>query len=402
MLQTAEVMRMAARRFLLSILAGCALSVSALANLELNPTAPQQYTVRSGDTLWDISAQFLNEPWRWREIWQGNPQIKNPDLIYPGDILELVFVDGRPVIRVASSGRRVVKLSPRIRQGPARSGAVPTIPIDAITHFLSRPLVVEEKELERAPYIVSMGAEHLIGGPGTKVYARGIKNEIPVYSVLRRGEAYVDPDDPDETVLGYEAIYVADAALEALGDPATLRLLRSKREVLIGDRLLPAEDEGSQGSYMPHPPPQPVTGKIISVLEGVRLIGQFQIVVMNLGKEDGLDSGSVLNVFNRGEVIIDELARDPNPTMPEPDAQIELDSERQRGIDGLTIVLDRFARDVVDLFAEKDESYKEVLLPERQAGTVMVFRTFDKLSYAIVLDGTRPIRVRDAVRSPPT
>lgn len=396
---------MAVRRLLLSTLVGCAISLSALANVQVNPSAPDRYTVQRGDTLWDISARFLSEPWRWPEIWQGNPQIRNPDLIYPGDELILTYVDGQPVIRLARGGgsagnRRVVKLSPRVRPGPAREGAVPTIPIDAITHFLSRPMVVEENELESAPYIVSLGTEHLIGGAGTKVYVRGIKRERPVYTVLRQGDAYIDPDDPDGTVLGYAALHIADASLDLAGDPATMTVVRAQREVLVGDRLIPASEEGVDGAFYPRPPVRQVEGSIIDVVEGVTQIGQYQVVVLNRGSSDGLEKGSVLEVWQRGKEVDDPYAVNPRAPLPEPDAEIEFHPDHQRGLDGLTVALDRFARGVVGLLEPEDQSYRRLRLPEERAGRVMVFRIFDRLSYAIVMDATRTMHPADAVRSP--
>jgi hypothetical protein len=376
---------------------------TAASNAVLNPDHPQNYVVRQGDTLWDISARFLRDPWRWRDIWRGNPQVKNADLIYPGDILYLSYENGQPVIRSSREGRPVVKLSPRVRAGAIHSGAIPAIPVDAIQQFLSRPEVVGATELEDAGYIVSLGKERLVGGPGSVVYARGSSPEQgDRYTVVRQGNAYVDPDlDGDEAVLGYEATHIGDVTVTAHGDPSTLRLTSAKREVLVGDRLLPAAQIGALPSFLPHVPEKQMNGTIISVVEGVTQIGRHQVVVLNRGTQHGLNVGAVLAVFQRGHQFKDELAINPNAQLPEPDAQIELDADRQRGIEGLTMALDRFVRDTHrSLTIDTDDSYKDVTLPDERAGTIMVFRSFENLSYALVMSASRAMHLLDTVKNP--
>ena len=392
---------MSVLRLAITALCGCLLVLNAAANIKVRPDAPQTYTVRKGDTLWDISGQFLDEPWRWQEVWQANPGVKNPNLIYPGDVLQLSFEGGKPVVRVARKGRPIIKLSPKARVQPARAGSIPTIPVDAIGPFLSRPLVVDETELETAPYVVSLGTEHIIGGSGMQVFARGIEPGVSnLYTVVRRGDPYMDPDDPDGEVLGYQALHIADATVDADGDPATLTLVSARREVLEGDRLVPASSDGSLSQFLPSPPDVNVEGKIINVVEGVSQIGQFQIVVLNVGECDGLEQGSVLAVYQRGQTIIDQHALNPRVALPEPDPEFEMDPERQRGLDGLTMAVDRFIRDVIRLGEMEDESFREVTLPEQRAGTLMVFRTFDRLSYAIVMNARRAMHLSDIVRNP--
>ena len=190
--------------------------------LDLAAGHPERYVVQKGDTLWDISARFLRDPWRWPDIWEKNPQIQNPHLIYPGDVVSLVYKDGQPMLRVTSGARPSVKLSPSVRTEPLVR-AIPTIPIDAIAQFLTDSRVVGEGELEAAPYIVSMGKEHLVAGTSSRVYVRGIvSDQARRFGVYRRGEAYRNPDAAKDDVLGYEALHVADAVLEAGGDPATV------------------------------------------------------------------------------------------------------------------------------------------------------------------------------------
>ena len=265
-------------------------SAAPAATVQLNPDHPETYTVQEGDTLWDLATRFLSEPWRWREIWQSNPQIDNPDLIYPGDVLTLIFPGGEPSLVVTrAGGRPTVKLSPTVREISLDELAVPTIPIDAIQQFLLRPRVVGEDELEQSPYIVSLGSEHLVGGSGSKIYARGFGRDLGNrYIVYRQGNPYVDPVSGE--VLGYEAIHIADAVLVRSGDPATMVISRSTREVLKGDRLLVVTEDTISSHFYPKSPDTAVEGQIISVVDGVTQIGQGQVVVLNLVPVTGLRS----------------------------------------------------------------------------------------------------------------
>ncbi len=326
-----------------------ALAAHAAQEVALNPDHPDRYVVKRGDTLWDIAARFLRDPWLWPEIWYVNPQIENPHLIYPGDVISLAYIDGKPRL-VLERGRRTVKLSPRVRELPLDE-AIPTIPLDAIRPFLSRPRVLGEGEFEAAPYVVASADEHLIAASGMRVYARGVdQGRGARYAVLRRGEVYRDPDTGE--VLGLEAIHVADAEVQRGGDPAVLVLRRSSRETLPGDRLFPVGEDRYTDNFLPRAPERQVQGRIISVFDGVSRIGQYQVVVLNRGARDGMEPGHVLAVYRAGETIRDPVRKE------------------------------------------------KVTLPDERAGIVMVFRTFDRVSYALVMSATRAIRVLDRVRNP--
>ncbi len=291
-------------------------------DIKLRTDHPQQYVVKKGDTLWDISAIFLKSPWLWSEIWQVNPQIKNPHLIYPGDVLELTLCNGKPCLKMVSgsaskyasksvSGGRTVKLSPSVRAS-INDHAIPAIPLDVIRPFLSRPRVVASDTLELAPYVVASQDEHLIAGAENKVYVRGInENEQQHrYMIFRSGEVYRDVPAGENSkgkILGYEAIYVADAEMQHFGDPSTVFITLSKQEVLIGDRLLPEEDPISE-KFIPHAPDHEINGKIISVIDGVSQIGQYQMVVLNIGNKAGLEAGHVLSIHESGRLIRDPIA----------------------------------------------------------------------------------------------
>lgn len=377
--------------------------------LTLKAGHPQRYVVKKGDTLWDIAGRFLEEPWRWPQIWRANPQIVNPDLIYPGDELRLTYEGGEPVVRARRAVHPTVRLSPRVRTEPLAAQPIPAIPIDAIHPFLRRPRVVSQDEYDAAPYIVSMGKESLIGRAGQRVYVRGLGEDIARrYAVYRLGQAYVDPAAEDgEGLLGYEALRVADAVLLERGDPVTMVLTSSSREVLVGDRLMAVSDEDVDRNFLPRAPERPVSGQIISVVDGVSQIGQYQVVVINRGRRDGLEPGHVMAVYQRGEKIVDKLARPPADAEGERPTRIELDPAKQGGAEGfaqaatdLVVAIQEGLAGVVDAVNPHPKPYQLVKLPDVRAGTVMVFRPFERMSYALVMEARRAIHVEDVVTNP--
>jgi hypothetical protein len=340
------------RRIILSVFfVLISLPIVANENVELNPNHPQRYVVVKGDTLWDISGMFLKYPWHWPDIWYVNPQIENPHLIYPGDELVLTTCDGRPCIQV-NRGQRTVKLSPQVRE-TILDKPIPTISLAALEPFLTKPRVVGEEVLDNAPYVVSSADERLISGAGDYVYARGVnEGDAEHYSIFRGGVAYTDPET--EEILGYEAIYTGDASLERGGDLAKFNLTQTTREVRMGDRLLEVEAEDYDLYFTPRAPEQETDGSIISVFDGVSQVGQYQIVVLNKGLRDGLEPGHVLSVFKKGKEIRDQVTADPHDT---------------------------------------------VVLPEEHIGEAMVFKLYEKVSYAIVMRATDAIHVEDKVYS---
>ncbi len=354
--------------FFLGLIFSC--SVIAAGQVTLNPDHPDRYVVVKGDTLWDISERFLNEPWRWPDVWQVNPQIANPHLIFPGDTIVLSFVNGKPQLSVADNSMPVeqasgdsqaedqakgslVKLSPRVRATQI-SKAIPAIPIDAVQQFLTRPYVVDKAQLDRAPYVVDFADEHIAAGPGNRAYVRAIRGGNKTkFNVVRPGKPYRDADTGE--ILGYEALYIASSELQRTGDPATVLLTTSELEVLKGDRLIPTTRDKPLDTFYPKPPKRKVHGSIIAVLNGVTQIGQYNIVVIDRGRADGLESGSVLAIDRRGEVVRDTVSANPR---------------------------DR------------------VKLPNERAGTLMVFRTFPRVSFGLVMRATNALHVNDRVRNP--
>jgi hypothetical protein len=325
--------------------------------VRLAPDAPDRHVVVKGDTLWDISARFLSDPWLWPEIWHINPAIENPHLIYPGDIIYLEFVEGRPVLRLERTepALRTVRLSPSARISPLET-AIPTIPYDAIGQFLKYPRIVTREELDRSGYVIASSEDRLISGTGNKVYARGLPDDGATrYAVMRRGEVYHNPLNRRD-ILGYEAIHVGYVTVLQDGDPATLLITQAEREVLIGDRLLPVEDDEISQHFLPRAPEAEIDGHIISVLDGISRIGQYQVVALDKGSDDGLEIGHVLSVWQSGAVVRDTIG------------------PRRMG--------------------------RSVQLPDERAGTVMLIRLFDRVSYALVMEATRDLKLLDRIKQP--
>ena len=317
----------------------------------LKASHPDRYVVQKGDTLWDISGRFLQLPWRWPEIWHVNPQIQNPHLIYPGDIIELIYVDGKP--RLSLQRGSLVKLSPRVREDELDS-AIPAIPISAIQQFLSRPYVLDSAALEESPYIVSFGEDHILGSSNVKAYVRSLMDEQAIhFDVVRPGKAYRDGESGE--ILGFEALYLGSAELLRNGDPATVMLNNMELEFVIGDRLIPENRNTSRSNFIPKTPERPIQGSIISVLNGVSQIGQYNVVVLDRGSNDGLSPGHVLNINRRGMMVRDIVSR-------------------QLGT--------------------------EVKLPDEPAGTLMVFRVFERVSFGLVMHATDAMHLGDRVVNP--
>ena len=337
------------RKLLYALAASALLFTSwAQAQPELRSDHPERYTVVKGDTLWDISARFLNNPWYWPEIWHVNPQVANPHLIYPGDRLALVYIDGKPrITKVATSD--VVKLSPQVRS-EAIDTPIPAIPLDAIASFLTETRIVSPEEINGAPYVLEGEDGRIITGAGDRIYARGEKPADRV-GIFRRSKEFVDPDTCE--FLGLEARSIARGNVNAEnGDVLTVGITKSSEEVRIGDRLLVNEDRRLTTSFVPSSPDSEIEGKMISVDGGVGQIGQYDVVAINRGEREGLAPGNVLAVLKAGNMV-----RDP--------------------VTGETIEL-----------------------PSERAGLLMVFQAYEKMSYGLVLQATRPLSVGDKVTNP--
>ncbi len=353
-------------------------------NIQLAADYPREYIVKKGDTLWDIASMFLQDPWYWPEIWQRNPQVENPHLIFPGDILHLAYVDGMPQITVTRpgqgqdqgtsetsdvirkemvdmSGKKVVKLTPRVHR-QSLEDAIPSIPADAIRQFLIRPRVVNSEDWEAAPYIVGSDDAHLILGSNNKIYIRGeLDKERIRYSVFREGKRLVDPDT--DQLLGYEIIYAGQTRITRFDNPSTGILAKTTREVLLGDKLLPTDKGAIDQQYFPQLPPVDIEGKIISLFDAISSVAKYQIAVINRGSNDNLQVGHLLATYHFGGFARDRFLNTNN------------------------------------LPREQADSL-EIQLPNERSGIMMLFKVFDKVSYGLILKSTRSIRKGDVVAKP--
>jgi LysM repeat protein len=327
----------------------------------LKPTAPKSYVVRRGDTLWGIANTFLRDPWLWPEIWYINPDIHNPHRIYPGDSVRLALRgDGRTSLQIIrAGGGSAARLEPMLRSVPLE-GPIATIPYSQIAAFLSRPGVLTGDEVKAAPYVLALRDNHQIAGSGYDLYVKRLDGETGArYSVMHIDEPLQDPQSGRK--LGYLAIYTGTAQLTRPGDVAKVTLTESARETLQGDVLI-AEEMSPTNDFAPHGPAQPVDGRIIAVVDNVLLAGQYEVVAVNRGSQDGLDRGTVLTVDLAGERISDHCAK----------------------IDGQSTC-----------WVPHSER-----LPDESSGTLLVFKTYERMSYALIFSDTVPINIGDRVRNP--
>ena len=372
---------------------------------------PDSYVVQKGDTLWDISGKFLQKPWLWPQVWEANPQIENPHLIYPGDIVALKYKDGRPILSVARGGKdksgRYVKLSPDIRSYE-KEEAIPAIPIESIKQFLTRPLVVTDDEMNDWPYVVSTYDEHLVAGAGNKIYVRGMPEDASGkrYAIYRKGKPYVNIRKDKNAILGYEALFVADAVLEKSGDPASLLVPRSKSEILTGDRLAVQVDKDISTDFIPRPPSHEVNGNVISVIDGLSVIGQYQVVVLDMGSKQGIEVGTVLGIYKSGKDVNDHIA--PEIRQRKNDERLKNEQKNEGPIDGaVNDLLNKITAikraidktDFVGYLGRPNSKPDKVALPEEYSGVLMVFRIFENISYALVMETVSSVHVEDTVRN---
>ncbi len=382
---------------LVSLQAVCWSGAVVAQEVALNPDRPESYVVRPGDTLWGIAGRFLRDPWDWPKVWEANPGVANPNLIYPGDTLRLSVSGGRVRIRSAG-GQRTVKLSPRIRVEEL-DAPVPTIPISVIAPFLSQPYVAQMDDIDRAPYVVGFPDEHITAGVGDSVYARAIADPTVVnYEIVRPGQPYVDPDTDE--VLGYEAAFVANAQVQRGGDPAKLRITQMEIEALIGDRLVPAADEEVLSNFYPRPAPAGMKARIIAVLNGVSQIGQYNIVVLNRGARDGVAQGHVFLGYRGGSEHQDQVLSGTNTWNWR--SESPLTQEFWYGDHRTMGMLEDEPDPNAPLppHVEVRRPNSTFVTPYEEAGTLMVFRVFDRVSFALVMRATRAMHVLDAVAAP--
>ena len=377
---------------LLTVVAAAALTFAGwVAAVELRADHPDTYVVKKGDTLWDIAARFLNEPWLWPEIWQANPQIANPHLIYPGDVISLAYLaGGRPSLGIS-------KRSPQVRREPI--DPIQAVPLSEIEGFLTRTRVLEDGEQEKLPYVVGLEEGRIRSTSGQLVYVRGGDFEAgdrvafvrpsvrfavhphPAtdFPRLKRDPwnardgitpqtsgiewAYYAASDNGFEVLGWEVIEIAQGKVVRGGDPSSVLLSAEGIEVKQGDLILPVEDMPYDLSFMPHPPKSvPEHLRILAITDRGLYAGPRDVVAISAGARDGIDNGTVFAIYSPGEVIKDDVRHGNRLVASLPKNQVQM--------------------------------------PDDFVGHVMVFRTFDKVSYGLIMDGIRDARLEDRLRAP--
>jgi hypothetical protein len=362
---------------------------------DLQADAPTQYTVVKGDTLWGISGKFLKEPWKWPEIWQMNrEQIKNPHLIYPGDVIRLDRNGSMASLSLLPGGieGNVVRLQPRTRI-ESLTTAIPSVPTSAIAPFLTQPLVLETAGMEQYPRIVATEEERVVVGSGNMAYVNGLQAGGPVsWQIYRPGEALTDPDSGE--ILGYQAHYIGDARVKRFGAPSTVEITKSRQEIDEGDRLIPAR-EVSIPSFVPRAPDKPIKGTILAVQGGVADISQYSIIAINRGSRDGLEVGHVLATVRRGAAI--SRTRSGRPSFFGEILGMEVGTIH---VTPAPVVPDAAVVSTDPKAPPPYDPNAPVILPDERSGVIIIFRTFEKLSYALVLKSVRPISVGDYVQKP--
>jgi hypothetical protein len=379
-------------RNIITLLTFCCLSFHLNAQeIELKKNHPERHVVVKGDTLWGISSKFLKDPWLWPKVWKLNrAQIRNPHLIYPGDVVFLDYSSGKPELKLL---RETITLQPGAVEEPLQKSAVPTIPLNVIAPFLSQPLVIEKDQLANSPRIVAGQDNRVVLSTGTKVYINKIEEEDGLnWFVYRSGQTLTDPDSKED--LGVEATYLGDAKMTRYGEPASAVVTKAKEEIFVKDRLVPAGDEAVT-NFVPHAPDVDIRGRIIKIYGGLAEAGPESIVAISRGAADGVEVGHVLAINRYGRVI-----KDPEPSKEAADAKTklkELNFDVSNDADGKPIVNFEKKTEKNDGLALEPGMIK---LPDERIGLLMIFRVFDRVSYGLVMQASEPINNKDAVQTP--
>jgi hypothetical protein len=369
------------------------------ATVELVDNHPDTYTVRKGDTLWSISAKFLKKPWLWPEVWQANGQIKNPHLIYPGDVINLAYLNGQPVLNVGQTGNG--RLEPHARATPLEH-AIEPVPIEEIQNFIKHTRMLGEDEFAHAPHVVAIEDNHLRGGPGQLAYVRGldaapgqtlalmrpvgryyewIAHDKDEHNAIFRKNLEDEDDRPsmlwhtgpqhwtlkgDIHFLGYEMLQYGTVQVTHGGNPASTLIVAADVEVRPGDFVLPLDANPYDSTYEPHPPKVvPDNMRVIAFSDALNAVGRLQVVAVTFGHDDGVENGQVYSIFHNNDKVWDDTDY--------PDGSAKR-------------------------FFHRDDA--RVRLPPEYVGHVMIFRTFPHVSYGLIMDGIRPVHLHDRLFDP--
>ncbi|GMR15379.1 MAG: LysM peptidoglycan-binding domain-containing protein [Gammaproteobacteria bacterium] len=378
---------------LVTMLAGTAMAQ----DVSIRADHPDEYVVVKGDTLWDISGKFLEKPWQWPSIWHANPQIENPHLIYPGDRLSLVYIDGRPRL-VVNGDKRTVRMSPGIRVSSHE--AIPPVEWDAIKNFVTNARVLKLENISDLPYVVANESQRVMATEKDLTYVRGIDGRVgEIFAIVRLRHIYYDdkgeikrgkkakyperlrkdleyPDNiwnatfswrtKNPEILGYEFWDVAMGRLVKTGDPAILKIESGRTEVRQGDYVLPVDKHEYPSQVIPHVlNPIPDGLRVLALSQTTYGSGHYQIIAINAGNNQGIEPGHVFSAFRPGKTVRDEVKY---PKSSWADA--------------------------------KTWDGDKVTLPDQFSAHILVFRVFDDVSYAIIMDGTRPVREFDVLKHP--
>ncbi|HXF07351.1 MAG TPA: LysM peptidoglycan-binding domain-containing protein [Candidatus Acidoferrales bacterium] len=310
---------------------------------------PARYVVRRGDTLWDIAARFLRDPWRWPEVWRANPQVRNPHRIYPGDELEVAMIDGQRRLQPVEPPLPVERLTPTVRREPIET-AIPALPYERIAPFLNETASVDPKALSKSPYVLrAFNAEQLVMGSGDRIYVRG--TDAPAGTVFQivteTGSALRDPDT--RKLLGHQVDVLGSVRITQAGDPAEALIIQSRREIHAKQRLLPIPESVTLPDLLPSVPRQTVSGRVLLLTDAISQAGQHQSVTLSVGRGAGVEVGHVLTVYGA-----EDRMQDP--------------------VRGGTVVL-----------------------PERAIGNVLIFRVSESVSQGLIVRSTRSIKIGDRV-----
>jgi hypothetical protein len=334
----------------------CLLLSTVAQAIDLKTHYPQNYVVQPGDTLYEIAGKYLQKPWEWPLLWDANPKVRKPQKLYPGTVLKLVYVDGKP--RLTRTRRGTYKLSPHARPRPAQD-PIPAIHLKDIGPFLDHSLILDENELICAPYVVAFSDSRLLGSDNNQGY---VQNLFPTpvtkpqldFKVYRPDGNYKAKNDPKK-IIGYKATYIADAQVIKEGQPATVAFTSLTQAVHIKDRLIASRGPEFPFDFEPQAPAKKIRGRVIDLVDAIVQVAKEEVIVIDKGRKDHLRAGDMLAIYEKPRVIVDPLS-------PHQD--------------------------------------KYIKLPKERIGEAMVFRVFSQTSFALVLKSTRAINESDRVSNP--